>query len=204
MTTRGPSSHRAHAARGVQGAGHPRPTVREGAAADGREGNRRHGSHWQGAARAPDRRPRHGQGIPCHGRDHQPEGQRRDLRLRCGGQKASMVAGIVEALRSRGAMEHTIIVAATAAEPRPCSTSPPTRAARWPSTSCTRSTRTRCACTTTFRGRQTPTASSPSCCAARPARGVSRATCSTCTRGCWNAPRAFPTSWAADLSPRFP
>ena len=33
------------------------------------------------------------------------------------GQKASMVAGIVEALRSRGAMEHTIIVAATAAEP---------------------------------------------------------------------------------------
>ncbi len=33
------------------------------------------------------------------------------------GQKASMVAGIVEALRERGAMEHTIIVAATAAEP---------------------------------------------------------------------------------------
>ena len=33
------------------------------------------------------------------------------------GQKASMVAGIVEALRSRGAMEHTIVVAATAAEP---------------------------------------------------------------------------------------
>jgi F-type H+-transporting ATPase subunit alpha len=33
------------------------------------------------------------------------------------GQKASMVAGIVEALTSRGAMEHTIVVAATAAEP---------------------------------------------------------------------------------------
>jgi F-type H+/Na+-transporting ATPase subunit alpha len=33
------------------------------------------------------------------------------------GQKASMVAGIVAALRSRGAMEHTIVVAATAAEP---------------------------------------------------------------------------------------
>jgi F-type H+-transporting ATPase subunit alpha len=33
------------------------------------------------------------------------------------GQKASMVAGIVEALRARGAMAHTIIVAATAAEP---------------------------------------------------------------------------------------
>jgi len=33
------------------------------------------------------------------------------------GQKASMVAGIVEALRSRGAMDHTIVVAATAAEP---------------------------------------------------------------------------------------
>jgi len=33
------------------------------------------------------------------------------------GQKASMVAGIVDALRSHGAMEHTIVVAATAAEP---------------------------------------------------------------------------------------
>ena len=33
------------------------------------------------------------------------------------GQKASMVAGIVEALREHGAMEHTIVVAATAAEP---------------------------------------------------------------------------------------
>ena len=33
------------------------------------------------------------------------------------GQKASMVAGIVDALRSRGAMDHTIVVAATAAEP---------------------------------------------------------------------------------------
>jgi len=33
------------------------------------------------------------------------------------GQKASMVAGIVDALRERGAMEHTIVVAATAAEP---------------------------------------------------------------------------------------
>ncbi|MGA2615587.1 MAG: F0F1 ATP synthase subunit alpha [Spirochaetia bacterium] len=33
------------------------------------------------------------------------------------GQKASMVAGIVEALKEHGAMEHTIVVAATAAEP---------------------------------------------------------------------------------------
>ncbi|HVO39445.1 MAG TPA: F0F1 ATP synthase subunit alpha [Spirochaetia bacterium] len=33
------------------------------------------------------------------------------------GQKASMVAGIVEALKARGAMDHTIVVAATAAEP---------------------------------------------------------------------------------------
>ncbi|HVP19403.1 MAG TPA: F0F1 ATP synthase subunit alpha [Spirochaetia bacterium] len=33
------------------------------------------------------------------------------------GQKASMVAGIVDALRERGAMGHTIVVAATAAEP---------------------------------------------------------------------------------------
>jgi len=33
------------------------------------------------------------------------------------GQKASMVAGIVDALKEHGAMEHTIVVAATAAEP---------------------------------------------------------------------------------------
>ncbi len=33
------------------------------------------------------------------------------------GQKASMVAGIVEALKAHGAMDHTIVVAATAAEP---------------------------------------------------------------------------------------
>ncbi|HTP58556.1 MAG TPA: F0F1 ATP synthase subunit alpha [Spirochaetia bacterium] len=33
------------------------------------------------------------------------------------GQKASMVAGIVESLKEHGAMEHTIVVAATAAEP---------------------------------------------------------------------------------------
>ena len=33
------------------------------------------------------------------------------------GQKASMVAGIVEALKEHGAMQHTIVVAATAAEP---------------------------------------------------------------------------------------
>jgi len=33
------------------------------------------------------------------------------------GQKASMVAGIVQALKEHGAMEHTIVVAATAAEP---------------------------------------------------------------------------------------
>jgi len=33
------------------------------------------------------------------------------------GQKASMVAGIVDALRARGAMDHSIVVAATAAEP---------------------------------------------------------------------------------------
>jgi len=33
------------------------------------------------------------------------------------GQKASMLAGIVEALKARGAMDHTIVVAATAAEP---------------------------------------------------------------------------------------
>ena len=45
--------------------------------------------------------------------------------------------------------------------------------------------------------RPRPTAPSRCCCAARRAARPTRATCSTCIRGCWNAARSCPTSSAA-------
>ena len=54
------------------------------------------------------------------------------------GQKASSIKNVVRSLEQAGAMEYTIVVAASAAESRPpCSTSRPTPAARWASTSAT-------------------------------------------------------------------
>ena len=54
------------------------------------------------------------------------------------GQKASTIKNIVRALEANGAMEYTIVVAASAAEiARRCSTSRPTPAAPWASTSAT-------------------------------------------------------------------
>ena len=56
------------------------------------------------------------------------------------GQKASSISGVVRKLEEEfGAMEHTIVVAAAAADSRlPCSTSHRTLAHRWASTSWTR------------------------------------------------------------------
>ena len=54
------------------------------------------------------------------------------------GQKESTVAGVIEALRSNGAMDYTTVILAGASAPRRCNTSPPTPARRWPSTSCTK------------------------------------------------------------------
>ena len=54
------------------------------------------------------------------------------------GQKQSSIANVVRKLEEHGAMAHTIIVAASASDSgRLCSTSPPTAAARWASTSWT-------------------------------------------------------------------
>ena len=51
------------------------------------------------------------------------------------GQKQSTVAQVTEKLRQYGAMDYSIVVAATASDPARSSTSLPTRAARWPSIS---------------------------------------------------------------------
>ncbi len=50
------------------------------------------------------------------------------------GQKKSTVAQVVDALERNGAMKHTIVVNASASDPRLCSTSPPLPAAPWAST----------------------------------------------------------------------
>ena len=53
------------------------------------------------------------------------------------GQKQSTVAQVVDKLTQHGAMEYTIVVAATAPTRRRCSSSRPTPAARWASGSAT-------------------------------------------------------------------
>jgi F-type H+-transporting ATPase subunit alpha len=54
----------------------------------------------------------------------------------------STVAGVVEALRAKGAMDYTIVVLLPPASPLRSSTSPPTPVPRWPNTSCTRASDT--------------------------------------------------------------
>ena len=76
------------------------------------------------------------------------------------GQKASTVSSIVEKLTQAGAMEFTIVVVATASDPARCSSWRRTRAARWPSTSCTTRGSPRSACTTTSPSRPLRTARS--------------------------------------------
>jgi len=53
------------------------------------------------------------------------------------GQKASSIKNVVRSLEANGAMEYTIVVAASARKARPCSTCRPTPAAPWASTSAT-------------------------------------------------------------------
>ncbi len=104
------------------------------------------------------------------------------------GQKESTVVGLVDKLREHGAMDYTIVISASAPPTRRrCSTSPPTRAPRWPSTSCTRRAGRPCASTTTCRSRRRPTASSRCCCAGRRAARRTPATCSISTPACWSA-----------------
>ena len=114
------------------------------------------------------------------------------------GQKASMVAGIVEALRERGAMEHTIVVAATAAEPAALQYIAPYAGLRHGGVLHVRGAQGHPrACTTTFPGRPTRTASSPSSCAGLPGARRTPVTSSTCTRASWSARRESPTTWEA-------
>ncbi len=108
------------------------------------------------------------------------------------GQKRSTVAQIVKTLEDYGALEYSIVVAATASEPAPLQFLAPYAGCAMGeffrdngmhavmvyddlskhAVACTRSPIARCRC----------------CCAARPAAKPIRAMCSTCIRGCWSAP----------------
>jgi flagellar biosynthesis/type III secretory pathway ATPase len=112
------------------------------------------------------------------------------------GQKRSTVAQVVHTLEEFGAMDHTIVVAATASDPRRSCISGRIPAARSASTSATAAS-TRSASTTTSASTPRPIARSRSCCGARPAARPTRATSSTCTAGCSSAPPSSPTRRAA-------
>jgi len=94
------------------------------------------------------------------------------------GQKASSVAAVVRKLEEHGAMEHTIVVAATAGK-------------------------TRSSSTMTSPSRPGPTARSPCCCAARRAAKRTPVTSSTCTRASSSARRgSTPTTSSSSPTAR--
>ena len=151
-----------------RGAGHHRPPAGEGAAADRHQGDRLDDPDRPRPARADHRRPRHRQDRHRDRHDHQPEGPGRHLRLRR--HRPEGVDGRVgrraaEAGRRDGV--HDRRRRRRRPTRRRCSTSRPTRAARWPSTSCTTRASRRCASTTTCPSRPPRTASSRSCCVVR-------------------------------------
>ena len=105
------------------------------------------------------------------------------------GQKRSTVAQVVKTLEEYGAMDYTIVVAATASDPAPMQYIARIRRARWASTSATAGV-TRCASTTIFRSTRRRIARFRCCCAVRRAARRFRATCSICTAACWSARRS--------------
>ena len=104
------------------------------------------------------------------------------------GQKASTVAQVVERLREAGAMEYTTVVVAGAAEAAPIKWMAPFAGLRDGRVLPLQGRARARSSTTTSRSRPTRTGSCRCCCAARRAARRSRATSSTCTRGCSSAP----------------
>ena len=104
------------------------------------------------------------------------------------GQKASTVAQVYERLRDAGAMDYTIIVTRVRRRGRADQVDGAVRRLRDGRVLPLRRRATRSACTTTSRSTPTRTGRCRCCSAARPAARRSRATSSTCTRGCSSAP----------------
>ncbi len=104
------------------------------------------------------------------------------------GQKRSTVAQLVKQLEEQGALEYSIIVAATASDPAPMQFLAPYSGCAMASSSATTAC-TRSSSTTICRSRPSPTARCRCCCAVRRAARPIRATSSTCTRACSSARR---------------
>ena len=134
----GADPHRADPAGRIDRPRHRRPAAGRRAAADRHQGHRRHDPDRPRPARADHRRPQDRQDGHRHRHDHQPEGDRRHLRLR-----RHRPEGIDDRRRwSRSSAATARWTTRSSSRPAPatrprCSTSPPTPAARWPSTSCT-------------------------------------------------------------------
>ena len=103
------------------------------------------------------------------------------------GQKRSTVAQLVRTLEENGAMEYTIVVAATASDPAPMQFLAPYTGCTWASISAT-AAGMRSSSTTICQSRPSPTARCRCCCAVRQAARPIQATYSICTPAFWNAP----------------
>ena len=103
------------------------------------------------------------------------------------GQKRSTVAQVVKTLEDHGAMEYTIVVAATASDPAPMQYIAPFAGCAMGEYFRDNGNATRCASTTIYPSTPPPTAKSRCCCAGRRDAKPIRATSSTCTAVCWSA-----------------
>ena len=199
---RGPDrGDRAPAAR-VQGAGRDPAPAGEGAAADRHQVDRLDDEHRPRPARADHRRPLDRQDGDPDRHDPQPEGHRRLLHLRRDRPEGvDRRAGVRAPARGGRDGVHDDRHRRRARGRADQVDGAVRRLPRWASTSCSRAS-TRSSCTTTSRSTRTRTGSSRCCCAARRAARRSRATSSTCTRGCSSARASSPTRRAAARSRR--
>ena len=111
-----------------------RPPLGVATAADRHQGYRLDGPDRPRPARTDHRRPPDRQDRRGRRHHHQPEGQGRHLYVAIG-QKASTINNVVRKLEEHGALEYTIVVAASASDSAAMQYRPPTPVARWASTS---------------------------------------------------------------------
>ena len=103
------------------------------------------------------------------------------------GQKQSTVAQVIKTLTEAGAMEYSLVVAASASDPAALQYIAPYAGCAMGEYFRDRGG-TRSWSTTTCPSTRSPTARSPCCCAARRGARPIQATCFTCIRGCWSGP----------------
>ena len=189
------NAHRAHRAR------RGRSPAGERAVADRHQGDRRDDPHRPRPARAGDRRPADRQNHGCARHDYESKGRRRDLHLRRDRAEALDCGAGGEDARKYGAMEYTIVVAATASDPAPMQYHRSVFGLRHRRIFPRYQAATPCAFTTIFQNTPRRIAKFRCCCAVLPDAKRIPATCSISIAVCWSALRSFRTSWAADRLP---